>query len=533
MATYDLAITFPLPEGAAAGSGLATGNKVFHYYPGITGRFFICVGGAGQPPYVFSGSNLPAGMTVNSDTGEVTWVNPQAGIYEDVVFSVLDDEASLDSVEINLECTTSGFKFIDVTNGNDTTGNGSLATPWQTLSKAVTAAQDSFVYFRAGTYTVGDTPISTLGSGTIWTDRIHLRATDPRPVCLMAYPGETVIFDMESDYTSPTVTGTGDATVFTNYTTNDGGWAPYVNVESSRAYVDGITFTRTWNKALELTPLGGYGWYVINCRFIDQGHTLPVTGTNMTADFSGVLTGSVGDCLVNNYWSNMRSGPAIFYTSLKAYVAFNRSDEDEGAVVQGIAYKGGPRQLNDYRNYWEADHHCIGGDMSAYTNADPDEPSTGEIWYSHLKQTGTGTVPPDGPDYCLQLNQQGTAGRWWAHRCTIEGVVRFLAVGTGDGPFGCTDCVIVNAGTYSMGFAEAGGSTDLGQITFETSLTPTGTDNLAGTTANNILDANGLLQGGFRTAYLGLKGHEIAEAEEPPPEVPSVGGPAFACGGIF
>jgi hypothetical protein len=200
-----------------------------------------------------------------------------------------------------------------------------------------------------------------------------------------------------------------------------------------------------------------------------------------------------------------------------------------GPLPQGPAYKGAPLEFNDYRNYWEAVDRSAGGDMAPLTASNPDVPASGEFNFTHFKATGSGLN-----DWSLQLNQQGTAARLWAYRCTFEGRPPiFLAVGLGDGPLGITDSVVINAGTFSFNdFAEWNG-TDSSPITFEASLTPTGTDNLAGTTANNIVDANGLLQGGFRTAYLGLKGHEIAEAEEPPPEVPSVGGPAFACGGIF
>jgi hypothetical protein len=536
VATYDLAITFPLPEGGAAGSGLLSGHKVFTYYPGITGRFFIGVGGAGKPPYTFSGSNLPSGATVDAETGEFVWVNPQTGSYPSVVLAVEDAEASTDSVTIDLDVTTTGFRFVDAVNGNNSNAGTSPAAPWQTLVKVHTDGGDNYIYYYSGTYTIDPSMVTTSVNG-VFFDRVHWRQSSSQPTTHIAVPGETVIFDFESDHTSPTLDGGGTASDVFDYNTRDGGAAPFLRLEGGRIYVDGITFANTFNKALDIQrPTSGRGTYWINVRFEGHGHSVPVTGANKTALFfehPGDSLYTYSDCFVNCYWSDLQSGPFIMYDMKRPYVAFNRQDYVIGECEAGPAYKGAPIQFNDYHNYWKAWTHCVGGDMSPMVATTPDEAAHGEFWFTHLVQTR------DNPgDSCLQMNQFGQAARVWAERCTIEGEVRFLNPGTGDGPLGCTDCVVVNDGGLSAEFeyASYGSSvvppTDITIITFEHSLAPTGTQNLAGTAAAGIIDANGLLQGAFRTAYLGLKGHEIAEAAEPEPD-PVVGGPAFAVGGIF
>lgn len=68
------------------------------------------------------------------------------------------------------------------TTGNDTTGNGSIGTPWRTCTKAMAniAAGDT-VYFRGGTYQEYCTETANGTSGS--------------RITLATYPGETAIFD--------------------------------------------------------------------------------------------------------------------------------------------------------------------------------------------------------------------------------------------------------------------------------------------------------------------------------------------------
>lgn len=542
MATYPLAVTFPLPESGSAGTtadgtDLANGHKVFHYYPGLTGRFRIAVVG-GVPPYVFSGSNLPAGMTVDDDTGAVVWTNPQTGTYSDVVFGVEDTEASTDSVTIELTVTTTGFRFADIMNG-DNSWDGTSPTfvsgttgPWRDLV-ALHAGGDSYVYLLNGTYSPqtdsGGVPITAAATGVppasggnnIFDDRYQWRQSSSRPTCLMAYPGHTPIIDMGSDHTDVTVDG--NPIDPDSYYTPDGGYAPYLHLEGQRIFLQGVTFRNSHIKCLSLVRINQRGVYVDGCTFTSHGFTQAIDSSNPGCIFAGTLSPlfSFSDVLVGNYWSDMLKGPGILYSMEKPYIAFNRVDQEEGAVTEGLAYKGGPSQWNDYRNYWEAVTQAIGGDMAL---------GYGEFWYSHMKQTGAGAS-----DVAVELGRFSSVGAVTLTRCTVEGYPLFTNISSDDGPFVLTDCVVVNANARDSGtlpYADLDVVSDLTRITFVTSATPTAGQNLAGTSGDGILDADGLLQGSYRTTYLGSKGHEIV-AGEGEPELAATGGPAFAYGGLF
>jgi len=74
------------------------------------------------------------------------------------------------------------------TNGNDTTGNGSINNPYATLAKAVGLANPGeLVYVRGGKYAVGSKISLSKKTGTA-TQTIRIRA----------YPGETPTFDCSS-----------------------------------------------------------------------------------------------------------------------------------------------------------------------------------------------------------------------------------------------------------------------------------------------------------------------------------------------
>jgi hypothetical protein len=70
------------------------------------------------------------------------------------------------------------------TNGNDTTGNGSLETPWRTTQRGFQALQPGdILYIRAGTWPQIRADNHTMNSGSSWANAPQIRA----------YPGETVM----------------------------------------------------------------------------------------------------------------------------------------------------------------------------------------------------------------------------------------------------------------------------------------------------------------------------------------------------
>jgi hypothetical protein len=81
---------------------------------------------------------------------------------------------------------STGTSYYVATNGNDSTGNGSIGSPWLTIQKALDTVPltGSIVNVRAGTYVAS-------GNQTIYS-----RAGNPsNPVTVQAYPGEKAIID--------------------------------------------------------------------------------------------------------------------------------------------------------------------------------------------------------------------------------------------------------------------------------------------------------------------------------------------------
>jgi hypothetical protein len=74
-------------------------------------------------------------------------------------------------------------KFISPT-GSDTTGAGTLASPWRTVARFVSgAAAGDTLWCRGGTY--ADTSLATVNSSS---------GTASQPITVRAYPGETPVF---------------------------------------------------------------------------------------------------------------------------------------------------------------------------------------------------------------------------------------------------------------------------------------------------------------------------------------------------
>jgi hypothetical protein len=119
-------------------------------------------------------------MTITSDKGEISWT-PNAGLIGqsfDVSVKVIDQLSQEVYQDFTVDVTTNGFYFV-ATNGNDSTGDGSIGNPWKTMSYAIAQGTTSdILYVRGGTY-VGTITVSS-GDINKW----------------IAYPGELPVIDM-------------------------------------------------------------------------------------------------------------------------------------------------------------------------------------------------------------------------------------------------------------------------------------------------------------------------------------------------
>jgi hypothetical protein len=150
----------------------------------------------------------PSGMTITSDKGEISWTPGAAltGQSFDVSVKVVDQLSQEVYQDFTVDVTTNGFYFV-ATNGNDSTGDGSITNPWKTMSYAITQGTTSdILYVRGGTY-VGTITVSS-GDINKW----------------IAYPGELPIIDVNREN--------------------------YIRVRDSYALIDGFEIKNSTTKGL-------------------------------------------------------------------------------------------------------------------------------------------------------------------------------------------------------------------------------------------------------------------------------------------
>jgi hypothetical protein len=214
-AVYTLEILAPR-------AGLTTTNRYYKAYPGLVYDVNIAAIG-GRYPYTYSLTTAPSGMTIDANTGRITWPSPAAQTAAYPVSATVRDAAGTSvSVSWSVLVTTAGFKFVDANNGRTRAngGDGSFANPWRTVAdwfvtKYDTSSQNQFLYWRAGTYRTADAPIE---------DGIRLPSSNSKPVVWLAYPGETPIIDTTGSHISMDNPHNGyfDGLTVQNFTTDFG-----------------------------------------------------------------------------------------------------------------------------------------------------------------------------------------------------------------------------------------------------------------------------------------------------------------------
>jgi Putative Ig domain len=191
-ANFPMEIIQPQPSRTTA-------NRYYKAYPGLEYNVKVGVFG-GTFPFVYSLTTYPSGMTINADTGVITWSNPTtSGSPHNVTVSVKDSENTTVTRSWTITVTTSGFYFLDAANGND--GNsGTLASPWKTMgawflnNKNDATYSGAFLYYRTGTYITNPT-------GVVIEDGVRVPLTGgKKPVVWLGYPGETPVISASAYY---------------------------------------------------------------------------------------------------------------------------------------------------------------------------------------------------------------------------------------------------------------------------------------------------------------------------------------------
>ena len=207
-AKWEMVIAHPRPENET--------NSFARYrnaYPSVKYTCPINING-GAYPFKYELTTAPAGMTIGSvlvesddvlvppsDYGIITWNSPTTGSH-DVAVRVTDQDGVIKTVSWTLVVGTSNWLFI-ATDGNDSTGDGSIGNPWATTAAlhnnlGTSADYDTdgpsvgkLIYYREGTHNlVGMTDAN--GNYRMQNDHVA--------VVHLGYPGESVTMHMDSGH---------------------------------------------------------------------------------------------------------------------------------------------------------------------------------------------------------------------------------------------------------------------------------------------------------------------------------------------
>lgn len=487
----------PIATGAA-GTGLNSSNRVYRAYTGIPYNVHADARG-GHWPYTYALSNAPAGMTIeagpctdigptNCTAGTINWPSP-TGTASNIVVTITDKDGTQVSGTWTVTSSTTigadGFCFIAPA-GNDTTGNGSLATPWATLAKAWTSCgARSILYFRAGTYVTTGMTETDAGS---YGKRVSVNEGS-RPVIWMGYPGETAILDYA-------FTGTP---------------VQLFEMTGSNIWIDNLSITNGGSMMINLnTRTNRYGVVI---RRVTASNLLDGTNGNNSAFFMWTIsvdTPSYFDTVQNSTFTHIVGSATPSGCALKLYSTIDNVIEtstfdDLGVTNEAIValkdedvqYTVRANKINMTTNSYQG----IGGNM----NTSGAGHTGGEIYHNLVTSSGGGALE-------ISSTRISYITTTTIYRNTFLGVVSMggstsAHMTSADGPFTFTNNVIVNAGG-------SGGSCP-------SRLTCSFIDDytILSVNANNIQGANdgtiasattGALVGSSRTTYLGVAGYELA-----------------------
>jgi hypothetical protein len=252
------------------------------------------------------------------------------------------------------------------TDGNDSTGDGSITTPYLTISKAASVvAAGQTIFVRSGTYTEAVT--------------IDADGTAEAPITLRNYPGETVVIDgggtLPESYTG-LITVNGDyVTVRGLQITNSAFWATgvygqhctlsyltaysnthagllafgdYSTIEYSTAYRNSMD-----NYQGALANEGGWGTGITLCRV---SHGTPVNH------------GTIRHCTAYENWGEGISTFESNYTTIEDNVSYDNystnyylSDSVDAVLQRNLAYNTpGGYMHGDEPDEWNY-HYGAGG----------------------------------------------------------------------------------------------------------------------------------------------------------------------------
>jgi hypothetical protein len=465
-ARHPLELVLPRAAGTAPSSDPGTpvvpsGHRIFKAYPGIEYNIRAVVMG-GSYPFTYTLSNAPTGMTIDENTGEITWQNPSGTATP--TLTVTDAQGTTRSSPWTINVTTSGFRFVDDVNGNDNSA-GTLASPWKTISKVKSSGvAGEIVIFRGGTYRT--TGMATGGSDT-WV-RVEMNGAY-HPVQWLAYPGETAVLD--NDY----VAGS-----------NNGRFIRFSGSDQYPVYLDGFEVTHAWDKALQFGS--GSCDYPVFRRLSIHDIAEAIDGANS----AGIMTLTSNDDPTwygvyqdNDFHDNAPGGIKQYSHQKVLWEDCLFRNSGGGPDLKAHVPRFEVRNCSFYGN----GPRCgLFGNMHEGNGAGSQ--ASGEVRYNRMLCEG---------NLAMNVNQDGQAAEIHLYRNTFVGTVSVAESNPANGPFHFARNVIVNDST-AVDKIDLAGPTIPGLVTYG--------ENLPGTMGDGLVDANGNLQGSY-VSFLGTRGYQV------------------------
>lgn len=463
-------------------SGLDANDRIYAAYPGLEYNIGAAVIG-GVPPFKYElYQNVPDGMSINKNTGIITWTNPQSNA-TNVGLRVTDTKGTVVESQWSITVSSSRFKFIaPASSGGSDSNTGTEASPWATLNKFKQSGGVTGIgVFRTGTYGTLSTGLVDQGEGIRWG------TTASSPSIFTAYPGESPEIDFEGS----------------QFDFGDGGPTP-------RGYIDGFNLFGGGNKTLRgytnnnfvvrRCSIGewGPGTDGSNSGFWMQEHsqgTNPENYSNQVFQdltFNGPMTMTVGNganCMFKCYGMRHTLFERI---TISALVGSDGGDENEAL----FSNKAGNEEMT--ARYITTLGTCVmpvfGGSQHAITAGPCD-------WQVHF----CNIAGPNSAVGVIKINEfdNVTSPHFYERNTIRTGWVYVKSGATGQGPWHFHSNVVVNENTGAPAgtHVQHGTPTDLSLDIY--------TNHTAGFAADGIVDSNGLLQGQYRTDHLYRRGHEI------------------------
>lgn len=456
-----------------AGTGnpaISPNHRIYRAYPGIEYNIRAAVIG-GMYPYKFSLSNAPYGMTINENTGVISWPNPQTSA-QSIRLTVTDAENHVATSTWSINVTQNGFIFIDTSRTGTETGR--ISQPYNSIQDILNLSgrESDIVYFRAGTYAV---PIFRADySMGIGCNLAYY--SNPSPHIWLAYPGETVTIDMDKHYFEV------GASLQTPY------------------YFDGIRFFNAHEYGFRASSSSNYVAFY-RCKF----ETLRTDRTNNSNQgFYFTSADSIGNYLVFQdceFQDYVGSGIGSLYYQNKMLVEdcyfHNHINDNFIMGTSAIAPKAGVANSTFRHNRIViGEGSTIGGSNGVFTEWNGTFSSNNEICFNLLHNTSGGESS--------RFNGHDVQGLTLFYRNTVIGRITLRAINSGqnNGPWIFDNNVIIN-NDNGLYFHYSCGTNPQNYVTF--------TNNLTGNPAQGIINSNGSLTSNY-SSYIGTRGWQTVNS---------------------